>query len=77
VPGEIRGTMSIAMTLAPLSLAMPRSASFWPGQKNEISTCPSRSFLASASVGGRTLATTSAAFHSAAAVLTTSTPAAL
>jgi hypothetical protein len=68
--------MSIAITFAPLDFASSISASFWPGQKKEISVCPFVSRLASASVGGRTLATMSAAFQSAAAVLTTSTPAA-
>ena len=59
----MRGTMSIAMAVAPLSLTLFSSSSFCAGQKNEISVWPSRSMSASASVGGRTLTTTSAAFE--------------
>jgi hypothetical protein len=49
---EMRGTMSIAMTLAPLDFASSISASFWPGQKNEISVLSLRQPLG-LGLGGR------------------------
>ena len=73
---EIRGTISIAMTVAPLSAAISSPASLPPGLKKEISVLSGVSRFSSVSVGTRTLATISAAFHSCAAVLTISTPAA-
>jgi hypothetical protein len=71
----MRGTISIAMTVAPFLAAVSSPASLPPGLKNEIRVCPSRNRFSSVSVGTRTLATTSLAFHSAAAVLMISTPA--
>jgi hypothetical protein len=73
----IRGTMSMAMTVAPCARHSSSSASFCAGQKKEISVCPSRRRFVSSSDGPRTLMTTSAACHSASALDSTSTPAAL
>ena len=72
----IRGTISMAMTVAPLDLASSSPSSLPPGLKKVISVWSLRSRLSSVSVGTRTLATMSAAFHSAAGVLMISTPAA-
>ena len=74
---EIRGTISMAITLAPLAAICAICSSFCAGKKNEISVLPSLNRFASVSFGGRTFAIVSAAFHKAAAVLTTVTPASL
>ena len=73
---EMRGTISIATTVEPFFAADFSSLSFAAGLMNEISVCPSLNRFTSASFGARTLATTSAVFQRAAAVLAISTPAA-
>jgi hypothetical protein len=62
---EMRGTMSIATTVAPRSAASFSIASFWAGQKKEISVCPLVRRATSDSSGSRTLITTSTAADSA------------
>jgi len=66
----------MAMTLAPFLAASSSPVSFSAGLKKVISVWPLRRRLSSVSVGTRTLATMSASFQSAAAVLAISTPAA-
>ena len=73
---EIRGTISMAITFAPLALAASMPSSLPAGLKKEISVFSFVSRFNSVASGARTLAMMSLAFHSAAAVLTTSTPAA-
>ena len=67
----------MATTVAPFSAAISICLSLPPGLKKLISVCPLRIRRISVSVGWRTLAITSQAFHRAAALLSTSTPAAL
>ncbi len=73
----MRGTMSMATTVAPRSATSFRSASFCAGQKKLISVWPWRSSFASFSSGPRTLTSTSAAATTALASFRTSTPAAV
>ena len=73
----IRGTISIAMTLAPLALAASMPSSFPPGLKKEIRVLPLVSFFSSSASGWRTLAMISASFQSALAVFLIVTPASL
>jgi len=74
---EIRGTISMAITLVPAFLAASMPLSLAAGLKKEMSVCPSRIFLPSDVSGWRTLTTTSASFHSVPVFFTTSTPASL
>ena len=72
----IRGTMSMASTVMPLAFMRASSSSLAAGHTKETRVLPSGDASTSCIVGSRTLTTTSAALHSAAAESTTSTPAA-
>ncbi len=72
---EIRGTMSMATTLAPLSLQVSSISSFWAGQKKLIRVWPWRSRSDSSFCGSRTLTTTSACSNTASMLSTIVTPA--
>ncbi len=72
---EMRGMLSIASTVAPLSVQVFRSSGFCAGQKKLIRVCPDRRSSTSFSSGARTFMTMSALSQRSAAEETTSHPA--
>ncbi len=73
---EMRGTLSIASTVAFFAASCCMSSGFCAGQIKETSAPPSRIRPTSAALGPRTLKTISEAAHSFAASETISAPAA-
>ncbi len=74
---EMRGTLSIAMTVAPVSVSVFKSSGFWPGHRKLINVWSERSLDASSSSGARTFNIRSDCSHSSPLVATMSQPAAL
>ena len=73
---EMRGTLSIASTVAFFAASCFSSSGFCAGQMKLTSVPPSRIRPTSSALGPRTLKTMSDAAHSSAAVSTISAPAA-
>ncbi len=72
----MRGTLSMAMTVAPLRVSFSSNSVFWAGHRKLISVCPARRRDASSSSGARTFITMSAPDQRSSAESTTSHPAA-
>jgi hypothetical protein len=73
---DMRGTLSIASTVAFFAARLFSSSGFCAGQMKDTSVCCSRMASTSSGPGARTLKTMSARDHTAAASGTTMAPAA-